>query len=65
MRDAGAQFYFDWRFRTDSDDVFAIRVSAVEWYKWNTDVPEDPYDDQWVPAGETEPSLIISIAGFW
>ena len=24
-----------------------------------------PYDDQWVPAGETELSLIISIVDYW
>jgi len=27
-------YYFDWKYRSDSDDIFAIRISAtVEWYE--------------------------------
>lgn len=26
---ANGYYYFDWRFRTDSDDVFAIKISAT------------------------------------
>jgi hypothetical protein len=55
---AGAEYYFDWRFRTDSDDVFAIKVSAtVEWRQWS--------GYEWVYADETELALIISITNYW
>jgi len=58
ISDASAQYYFDWRFRTDSDDIFAIRVSAtVEWWRWES--------TDWVYAGETKLSIVISIANYW
>ena len=63
---AGAQYYFDWRFRTDSDDIFAIRVSAVvEWWEWYDPDPWTPGDEYWTCAGETELSIIISIVDYW
>ena len=63
---ASAQYYFDWRFRTVSDDVFAIRVSAVvEWYQFDEGKPDDPTDDKWVYAGKSTLSLVISIADYW
>jgi len=59
---AAACYYFDWRYRSDSDDVFAIRVSAtVEWYEWD---PETPSGGSWICAGQTEVSLIISIVDY-
>ena len=63
---ASAQYYFDWRFRTSSDDVFAIRVSAVvEWYQFDEGKPEDPTDDKWVYVGRTELLTVISIVDYW
>ena len=58
IEDAGADYYLDWRFRTDSDDVFAVKVSAViEWAYWDGDL--------WLKCGETPISTIISIANYW
>jgi len=63
---ASAQYYFDWRFRIDSDDIFAIRVSAVvEWWEWYDPDPWTPGDEYWTYAGETDLSLVISIANYW
>jgi len=63
---AASQCYFDWRFRTDSDDIFAIRVSAVvEWWEWYDPDPWTPGDEYWTCAGETELSIIISIVDYW
>ena len=63
---AGASYYFDWRFRTDSDDIFAIKISAtVEWGRWDTGDPYNPDDDIWVYAGQTPISLVISLANYW
>ncbi len=57
---ASTQYYFDWRFRTDSDDVFAIKISGtVEWYQWNE------YYLSWDYAGEADMSTVISIADYW
>jgi hypothetical protein len=51
--------YLDWRYKVDTDDVFAIRISAtVEWYWWN----EGGF--MWEPIGQTEISMIISIADY-
>jgi hypothetical protein len=62
----GADYYLDWRFRTDSDDVFAIKISAtVEWSRWDTGDPENPYDDMWVYVDQTPVSLVISLANYW
>ncbi len=60
IESAGAEYYVDWRFRTDSDDIFAIKVSAVvEWAEWNA------VDLKWSNVGETNVSLVISVANYW
>lgn len=52
--------YVDWRFRIDSENVFAIKVSVVvEWRVWN-----DLWD-RLDKVGETPISNIISIANYW
>ncbi|OYT44731.1 hypothetical protein B6U84_03465, partial [Candidatus Bathyarchaeota archaeon ex4484_40] len=63
VEQATACYYFDWRYRADGDDLFAIRVSVtVEWYEWD---PETPSGGSWVYAGQTELSVIISIVDYW
>ena len=61
---ATACYYFDWRYRADSeDDVFAIRVSVtVEWYEWD---PETPSGGSWVYTGQTSLSVVLSIVEHW
>ena len=55
---ADAQYLFDWRFRTDSDDIFAIKVSAtVEWGLWG--------GSSWCKVAETTVSFVISLANYW
>lgn len=63
----GADYYLDWRFRTDSDDVFAIRVSSVvEWCDWYDPDPMYQGDEYWRYVGATEAQPItISIANYW
>jgi hypothetical protein len=52
---ADGDYYFDWRFRSDMDNVFAIKISAtVDWYHWNV--------DSWEYYSQTPLSYIISIA---
>jgi len=63
---AGAQYYFDWRFRTDLDDVFAIKVSAtVQWAKWEWDDYYQRYYWDYTTLYETKLSFVISIANYW
>ncbi|MEM3040914.1 MAG: LamG domain-containing protein [Nitrososphaerota archaeon] len=63
---AGAQYYFDWRFRTDSDDVFAVKVSAtVQWAKWTWDDYYQRYYWDCTTIYETKLSFIISVADYW
>ena len=58
IENMGADYYLDWRFRTDSDDVFAIKISAiVDWGQW--------IGSQWYKVSETPVSLAISIANYW
>ena len=55
-----ADYYFDWRFRTDSDYEFAIRVAAtVEWGQWNEQL------GRWEYVAETPVSTVVSIANYW
>ena len=57
-------YYFDWRYRSDSDDVFAIRISAtVEWYIWYSDPSSG--EEYWECEGETELSMVISIVNYY
>jgi hypothetical protein len=63
---ASASYYFDWRFRTDSDDIFAIKVSGeVVWLEWYDPDPYTPGDEHWKDAGETLLSTVISLANYW
>jgi len=56
---------FDWRFKTDSDDIFAIKVSGtVAWLRW-TWVGPGEQDYEWRDAGETKLSTVISLANYW
>jgi len=65
ISDASAQYYFDWRFRTTTDDVFAIRVSAtVQWAKWIQMGPEEGYWD-YTTVYESKLSFVVSLANYW
>ena len=57
---ADGDYYFDWRFRADTDNAFAIKVSTtVERWQW------DEIGEEWYYAGKTDLSTIISIANYW
>jgi len=63
---ATATYYFDWRFQTTSDDVFAIKVSAtVQWAKWTWDPLYQIYYWDYTTLYETKLSFVISIANYW
>jgi hypothetical protein len=60
------QYYFDWRFRTDSDDIFAIKISVtVDWAKWTWDEGQEMYIWEHQTGYVTTLSSVISIANYW
>ena len=48
---------FDWRFNTDSDDVFAIKVTAT--------VTFGKFLGDWFDLHTSSASTIVSIANYW